>query len=148
MPKIKMPSDATDGMPNCGLVAMAIVAGTTVEKAKDAYQNQHRVVYGKYKRSNWKGSTSAMMLKRTLSVGLGVVLRDVVAGDVMLKTFARRIPEGRTYYVITTGHAQIVRRDAKGTYVADQRGVEHISNYWGSRKRVKAVWAVIDKDSR
>lgn len=138
MEHLALPVDAQRG-PNCGLTALAVVAGVTLAEATAAYVRQYPRRVG----SNWKGGTR---WKYTLQAAkhLGVRYVDDTPLDpsytcrivkrMSLKTFVKKhaLP-GKRYMIRTTGHVQVVQDGM----VIDQRGVRHIDEYRGAGKIVK-----------
>jgi len=138
MEKLALPTDATRG-PNCGLTALAVVAGVTLADATAAYIRQ----YPRYVGSNWKGGTRWTYTMQAAK-HLGVRYVDDMPLDtrMSLKTFVKKhaIP-GKRYMIRTTGHVQVVQDNM----VIDQAGVRHIDEYRGAGKIVKDVLRILPK---
>jgi len=146
MEKLALPTDATRG-PNCGLTALAVVAGVTLADATAAYIRQ----YPRYVGSNWKGGTRWTYTMQAAK-HLGVLYVDDMPLDtrydcriekrMSLKTFVKKhaIP-GKRYMIRTTGHVQVVQDNM----VIDQAGVRHIDEYRGAGKIVKDVLRILPK---
>jgi hypothetical protein len=144
MEKLALPTDATRG-PNCGLTALAVVAGVTLADATAAYIRQ----YPRYVGSNWKGGTRWIYTLQAAK-HLGVRYVDDTPLDtrysfrvekrMSLKTFVKKhaLP-GKRYMIRTTGHAQVVQDNM----VIDQCGVRHIDEYRGAGKIVKDALRII-----
>lgn len=136
MEHLALPVDAQRG-PNCGLTALAVVAGVTLAEAAAAYIRQ----YPRYVGSNWKGGTRWTYTLQAAK-HLGVRYVDDTPLDprygcrirMSLKTFVKKhaLP-GKRYMVRTTGHVQVVQDGM----VIDQGGVRHIDEYHGAGKIVK-----------
>lgn len=144
MEKLALPTDATRG-PNCGLTALAVVAGVTLADATAAYIRQ----YPRYVGSNWKGGTRWIYTLQAAK-HLGVRYVDDMPLDtryacriekrMSLKTFVKKhaMPWHR-YMIRTTGHVQVVQDGM----VIDQCGVRHIDEYRGAGKIVKDVLRIL-----
>ncbi len=136
--RLALPTDAKPG-PNCGLTALAVVAGVTLAEATRVYLRQ----YPRHPGSNWKGGTR---WPYTLQAAkhLGVRYVDATPLDprynirivkrMNLKTFAKQHAGlGKRYMIRTTGHIQVLQDG----WVIDQGGVKHIDEYRGAGKIVK-----------
>ena len=140
MENLALPVDAQHG-PNCGLTALAVVAGVTL-----AYIRQ----YPSYVGSNWKGGYTYWTYTMQAAKHLGVRYVDDtpldpryttrIAKRMTLKTFVKKhaIP-GERYMIRTTGHVQVLQ----GGMVIDQCGVRHIDEYRGAGKIVKNVLRIL-----
>jgi hypothetical protein len=158
MENLALPVDAQHG-PNCGLTALAVVAGVTLAEATAAYIRQ----YPNYVGSNWKGGTRwtyTMQAAKHLGVRYvddtpledGYNIRIVkrmslkirTVKRMSLKTFVKKhaIP-GKRYMVRTTGHVQVLQDGM----VLDQDGVrhidDHIDEYRGAGKIVKDALRIV-----
>jgi len=144
MEQLALPTDATRG-PNCGLTALAVVAGVTLAEATAAYVRQ----YPRYVGSNWKGGTRWPYTMQAAK-HLGVRYVDDMPLDtrwacriekrMTLKTFVKKhaLP-GKRYMIRTTGHVQVVQDNM----VIDQGGARHIDEYFGAGKIVKDVLRIL-----
>jgi hypothetical protein len=144
MEHLALPVDAQRG-PNCGLTALAVVAGVTLAEATAAYIRQ----YPRYVGSNWKGGTRWTYTMQAAK-HLGVRYVDDTPLDprytirivkrMSLKTFVKKhtLP-GKRYMVRTTGHVQVVQDGM----VIDQGGVLHIDEYRGAGKIVKDALRIV-----
>lgn len=98
-PRLSIPADTPHNMGNCGIVAVAMLAGVShadalaaIDKARRAGlgtntwygTRQHRKDFGK----GWSGFTTHAMRVHALTT-LGVTLRDVLPGRQSLLKFAR-----------------------------------------------------------
>lgn len=120
---MSLPSDAIFG-PNCGVTAVAIVAGVPFATAWAQLGRGH----GK----SWKGRTTHAQRIQALKV-LGVSFDELEPRRMTLETFVRRFAKpGARYMVRTTGHVQVVQDGM----VADQGGVVEAAKHWGRRKFV------------
>ena len=144
MEHLALPVDAQRG-PNCGLTALAVVAGVTLAEATAAYIRQ----YPRYVGSNWKGGTYWTYTMQAAK-HLGVRYVDDTPLDprytirivkrMSLKTFVKKhaLP-GKRYMVRTTGHVQVLQDGM----VIDQCGVRHIDEYRGAGKIVKDALRIV-----
>lgn len=144
MENLALPVDAQHG-PNCGLTALAVVAGVTLAEATAAYIRQ----YPRYVGSNWKGGTYWTYTMQAAK-HLGVRYVDDTPLDprytirivkrMSLKTFVKKhaLP-GKRYMVRTTGHVQVLQDGM----VIDQGGVRHIDEYRGAGKIVKDALRIV-----
>lgn len=144
MENLALPVDAQHG-PNCGLTALAVVAGVTLAEATAAYIRQ----YPRYVGSNWKGGTRwTYTMQAAKHLGVRYVddtpLEDGynirIVKRMSLKTFVKKhtIP-GKRYMIRTTGHVQVVQDGM----VIDQGGVRHIDEYRGAGKIVKDALRIV-----
>jgi hypothetical protein len=144
MEHLALPVDAQRG-PNCGLTALAVVAGVTLAEATAAYIRQ----YPNYVGSNWKGGTRwTYTMQAAKHLGVRYVddtpLEDGynirIVKRMSLKTFVKKhaIP-GKRYMVRTTGHVQVLQDGM----VIDQGGVRHIDEYRGAGKIVKDALRIV-----
>ena len=144
MENLALPVDAQHG-PNCGLTALAVVAGVTLAEATAAYIRQ----YPNYVGSNWKGGTRwTYTMQAAKHLGVRYVddtpLEDGynirIVKRMSLKTFVKKhaIP-GKRYMVRTTGHVQVLQDGM----VIDQGGVRHIDEYRGAGKIVKDALRIV-----
>ena len=144
MENLALPVDAQHG-PNCGLTALAVVAGVTLAEATAAYIRQ----YPNYVGSNWKGGTRwTYTMQAAKHLGVRYVddtpLEDGynirIVKRMSLKTFVKKhaIP-GKRYMIRTTGHVQVVQDGM----VIDQGGVRHIDEYRGAGKIVKDALRIV-----
>ena len=136
MEQLALPTDATRG-PNCGLTALAVVAGVTLADATAAYIRQ----YPRYVGSNWKGGTRwTYTMQAAKHLGVRYVDDMPFNTRMSLKTFVKKhaMPWHR-YMIRTTGHVQVVQDGM----VIDQCGVRHIDEYRGAGKIVKDVLRIL-----
>ena len=144
MEHLALPVDAQRG-PNCGLTALAVVAGVTLAEATAEYIR----VYPRYVGSNWKGGTRWDYTTQAAE-NLGVRYVDDTPLDphpllrivkrMSLKTFVKKYAlPGKRYIIRTTGHVQVVQ-DSR---VIDQGGVRHIDEYRGAGKIVKNALRIV-----
>lgn len=146
MESLALPVDAHLG-PNCGLTALAIVAGVTLAKATDAYIRQ----YPRFVGHRWKGSTYWIYTVQAAK-HLGVRYVDDTPLDVTfdcririvkrmsLKTFVKKhAMPGHRYMIRTTGHVQVLQDNM----VIDQWGCRHIDKYSGAGKFVKDALRIL-----
>jgi len=144
MENLALPVDAQRG-PNCGLTALAVVAGVTLAEATAAYIRQ----YPRFVGSNWKGGTRwTYTMQAAKHLGVRYVddtpLEDGynirIVKRMSLKTFVKKhaIP-GKRYMVRTTGHVQVLQDGM----VIDQCGVRHIDEYRGAGKIVKDALRIV-----
>ena len=144
MENLALPADAQRG-PNCGLTALAVVAGVTLADATAAYIRQ----YPRFVGSNWKGGTRWTYTMQAAK-HLGVRYVDDTPLDpryttrivkrMTLKTFVKKHAMPRHRYMIrTTGHVQVVQDGM----VIDQCGVRHIDEYPCAGKIVKNVLRIL-----
>lgn len=130
---MSLPPDVRMG-PNCGVTAVAIVAGVSFETAWSVIKS-----IGRY-RGNWKGKTTFIEREKALQA-LGVAYQHVGGFGSprfrpTLQSWVRdHARPGVRYMVQTTGHIQVVCNGM----VADQHGVQPVSKHWGRRKRVRDV---------
>jgi len=144
MEHLALPVDAQRG-PNCGLTALAVVAGVTLAEATAAYIRQ----YPRFVGSNWKGGTRwTYTMQAAKHLGVRYVddtpLEDGynirIVKRMSLKTFVKKhaIP-GKRYMVRTTGHVQVLQDGM----VIDQCGVRHIDEYRGAGKIIKDALRIV-----
>jgi hypothetical protein len=133
MEGLALPSDARMG-PNCGVTAVAIVAGVSFATAWAEINKACP------RKGNWKGRTRAAERDAALAA-LGVRFEDVpLARCVTLQTWALRYAKpGERYLVQTTGHIQVLKDRA----VADQGGILPVMLHRGRRKHVCRVQRIL-----
>jgi hypothetical protein len=131
------PQPVPRGRPNCGLVALA-------HFTDENYDRVERFVR-KLRPGNWKGVTFRKdYLAFFARIGLPVVYQQYDRREQQL-TLAQWVEQvaapGRRYFVVTTGHAQVVYDG----YVIDQHdhAPVHVSQFHWKRKKVKH-WFYID----
>ena len=130
---IAYPIDGRGKNGNCGVVAIAALAGRTVSEVHSHLAKNHR--------SNWKGSCTYDEIFGALK-HYGVKLKSIYKhkqgySQRQLGTIVRdNLRKGEVYVVLTTSHIQIVHRHE----VWDQSGTAHYSEHWGRRKRVQEVF--------
>ena len=128
------PTDQRSG-PNCGVTATAICAGVSFGRAWNVW----RALGGYYARRNWKGGTYTSDQAKALEK-LGIEHENVPFNRCTLNALAATLERGKVYMVTTTSHVQSVTIDDQGAaFVADQRGVKPIADYWGKKKFVTKV---------
>jgi hypothetical protein len=120
--------------PNCGVTAVAVVAGITFNEAFYLL----RKIGGRTRR--WKGSTTVDQRAVALEQ-LGVQTKAWRLRDKMrLETWIRvRAEPGKTYMVRTTGHVQVVRDG----WVMDQSGLWRYGAFGLRKKLVSHVTEVL-----
>lgn len=132
----KNPDDQKRG-PNCGVTATAIAAGVSFNRAWNIYKTLGKAYYAK---RQWKGGTftrdqaTALEKLRIEFSEYKSGTCDAIGGTLQnfVKTWAM---DGKLYMVTTTSHVQCVMNG----HVIDQRGKVPLADYWGKRKRVKAI---------
>ena len=132
---LQLPSDMPKGMGNCGIVGTAIFCGTTHNEVWDVIKRSFR------KPGNWKGSSrhherkvAIKQLNKKRSTSFKC------KGETLNNWAQAEVREGMLYMVRTTRHIQCVMRYDGDIWVADQQGVNRLSQYWGRRK--KTEWAM------
>jgi len=144
MENLALPVDAQIG-PNCGLTALAVVAGVTLAEATAAYIRQYPRRVG----SRWKGGTHWTYTMQAAK-HLGVRYVDDTPLDprytirivkrMSLKTFVKKhAMRGKRYMIRTTGHVQVLQDGM----VIDQGGGRHIDEYRGAGKIVKDALRIL-----
>lgn len=136
--RIRLPADTVTGQGNCGVVALAVFLGLSYQ------ETEWRVRKAFGKPMNWKGSMrfeeiKAMLRKYNRRRSTAFRTRKNVRRKTEYPTLQQWVRNeswpGTVYYVLTTGHAQIV---CDG-YVTDQCGTKHVTVHQFRRKR--ALWA-------
>lgn len=133
-----LPADVKMG-PNCGVTAIAIVAGVSFNKAFAFIRDASG------RAANWKGTTCIGDRRKAFHhFGIKVAEIDVPTrreGRMTLRTWIdHRARKGVTYMIDTTRHVQVVRDGV----VTDQRGKKPIADYWGKNKIVTRVFVIKD----
>lgn len=124
---LALPADARMG-PNCGVTAVAIVAGVSFAEAFAMLRGS--------KSARWKGRTTESERLAVLA-RLGVTLSRIHVRRMTLATLARRLDPTRRYIVRTTGHVQVLQ----GGQMIDQCGPRPVMGPV-SRKIVTSVLRV------
>lgn len=146
MPNMHFPKDATDVngnfVGNCGLVAMATVAGCSVATSTKEYMKASGQRSG-----NWQGSTDGIYYPQVLKQ-LGVDFSEIFDNrfrstrtNITLRNWVYScMPnDGNMYFIVTTGHVQVVWKENTTFMVSDQRGPQPLENYRGKGKQVRWV---------
>lgn len=96
----------------CGVLAIAVITGRTLEDTFKVMARKHK--------GNWKGGTSESEIKSTLKgFGKDFIEHGRPSSLINLERWTMyRAKLNKTYLVITTGHAQVIRNG----YVMDQGG--------------------------
>ena len=153
--ELAIPHDQIAGG-NCGVTAIAVITGKSLESCFDLFRN---VNPDKYARKSWKGATSDKDRAKVMDL-LGLKYRKVTGYIGDSKWFGKRkflnfdcdpitlrkyiewhCKSGTTYKIITTLHVQVV----KDGWVIDQSGRKPIDEFWGKNKRVVSVWEIFPK---
>lgn len=124
-----MPCDNKEG-PNCGVTAVALVAGVTFGKA----WNTFKAMGGRYAKKRWTGGTTTFDQAEALR-RLGIEFKSVPFNKCALKTLCPTLERGKVYMVTTTRHVQVVFDE----FVADQNERKHIDQFWGRNKMVTRI---------
>jgi len=121
------------GKPNCGLVAVALVAQKPLEEVTNLFRKM-------FKRSgNWRGRTSTAQQEAAL-IYYGVNYKSLDFDVQTLKSWILNHADSSKQYIIgTTGHVQTVENGL----VVDQRGCFEIDKFWGKQKRIDVVFEII-----
>ena len=135
--------------PCCGVLATAVAAQTTF---KEAWAYFLGIQPGAIRYSGrWKGGLTLAEIEAGLK-NFGVQYREFrwddaehappadVAGKSLRWFICCAANPATTYFVITTGHAQIVQ----GSMIMDQKGPTKLGDYWGGNKKIKHVWQIIE----
>ena len=130
---MKYPTDAQGNVPNCGVTAVATIAGKSVAETF-AYMKQKFS-----KRGHWKGRTSQKQVIDTLR-DFGFTLEQrFIKGEKLGPALQRHLFQSdKLYLVWTTGHVQVVFSGK----VYDQSGGFNMSEYWGRRKHIARIMEV------
>lgn len=111
-----LPKDNKLG-PNCGITAVAVMAGTTYAEAERVIRS-----LGRFTR-RWKGGTNHELRREALKI-LGHELIDIEVPRCTMQTFVRKYARpGVRYMVRTSGHVQVV----KDGYLLDQLGCYRVT---------------------
>ena len=144
MTHLNLPADAIGHQPNCGLMAMAVASGKSLEEVTEAYQKACEDVRGRRMTGNWRGRTYDVIRDKAMTKYLGMKLSRIPVKGMMLKKLAQWLEPNTVYIVTTTGHCQTLQRIDDDVFVADQRGVVKMDEYWGKGKRVRDVLIVVN----
>jgi len=134
---------------NCGLVAMAVVAGCTVAEAEAAYRQAHKTLTGRQPGGRWRGGTRCSIRLTAMKL-LGVRLERVELPSkqrMTLKTWALLYARPSRRYVVTvTGHVLVLMIRQRGGLrefdVIDQYGLRQLSATRSQNKIVREVLEV------
>lgn len=134
-PPLSLPADTRLGLPNCGLVALAVAARTTYMDAEDWYRRRVRP------RGNWKGRTYHKHYGAYLTAcNVWYVYRQYERGEQMtVQAHARELKADTTYMIRVNGHMLVYRNG----YTIDQSGVRPVANCPYRRCFVKNTWEVL-----
>ncbi len=135
---MKYRTESLGQKPICGLVAMSLVAGVSLQESIEAYQKACVALGRKPMQGNWKGATYHRIRKYALEKLLNVDIEKTKHSGISLKTFAKYAEPNTMYMVRTTGHVQVYLNGC----VVDQGGITPIEEFWGKRKRIKDVYIV------
>ena len=133
MIRLQNPQDQQRG-PNCGVTALAIVAGISFAEAWRLAKN-----------ASGRPRFSGGMTDRDIGIALSLANVDCqkvpdVKG-MTVQNFAHMMNgNNKTYFVVSTGHAQVVQNGR----VADQSGVFNIADFWGRRKKLRYAAEIIE----
>jgi hypothetical protein len=128
---LALPEGARQG-PNCGVTAIAIVAGVSFETAWQ--------VIGQHKSGNWKGRTYRHDRIAALKK-LGVRFKRLRQPSRTLQTFVTdHTVRGATYMVELGSHMVRVG------LVADQSGVGPVAESWCRRHRTEEILQIIPRN--
>jgi len=150
---LELPADLNLGshIGNCAVVATAIFCGLPYQEVESFYRNQIvwgtqiRRLHSRYAPEKWGNPKHKMSygifdseIRRALNK-LNKRRSVSFRFDGTLGAFARdAAKEGVRYYVVTTGHAQVLQNGI----VIDQGGPVNYREHWGRRKRVKFIIAM------
>lgn len=134
---IEYPVDMKFNLPNCGIVAMAICAETTLEEATEWFRACRP------RNRNWKGSTHHPDYPKWLR-HKGVWFRQV---DYNSRERVRTIGDfaqwaakpGVLYAIRCAGHMMT----CKDGWIADQHHIVKVSDHWKRNARLKNHWEII-----
>ena len=131
---MKYPTDAQGDQPNCGVTAVATIAGKTVAEVFTYMKEK----YGK--RGHWKGRTQQKQVIDTLrDYGFTLDQRFIREGKKRGPQLQKQAFALNTIYLVwTTGHVQVVFDDK----VYDQSGEFPMHEYWGRRKFIVRIMEV------
>ena len=123
-----IPSDTPLRMPNCGVIAVAVVAGTTYREAEDLFRTRFN------KRANWRGKTQATQRTRVLEIlGLTVVRQYARPRTTMRLWLDTYYDPDKTYELTVTGHAVAIKDgmlfDQQFTHGVDPRKSTYLRKY-------------------
>jgi hypothetical protein len=126
---LALPVDVKSG-PNCGVTAVAVLAGVSFKTAFDFIRNH------KSKSGRWRGITNhADRAAARRHFGVRFTERNI-KDRMQLRTWVAQCMDlNKTYMVRTTGHVQIVRNH----WVVDQCGARHISDFRLAKKIVTHI---------
>lgn len=120
---LRIPPDTPLGMGNCGIIAVAMLAGVSHDVALAAVDNArlNRIGTRALKKAElsrgfgdeWRGATTQMMRDHALqALGVGFETRHAQDGGEprrQLRTMMRRLGQGETCMVSVRGHTMILR---------------------------------------
>lgn len=134
---IKYPEKMVFGLPNCGIVAMAICANVDLETATEWFRRKQMP------NRNWRGSTHHVYYDAFLREH-GVWFNRVDYGKDRIRTigdFAAWQSEGRLYAIRSAGHMMV----CQDGWIADQHRICRLdgSDFWKRNARLKNHWEII-----
>ncbi len=130
---MSMPEGTPGGLPNCGIVAIAVLAGVSYAEALAAFPKRN---------GHWKGRTTTGARRFALfNLNREVDEHEWTPRMTLQRWMDEHATPGVTYFIRTSGHAQTVRNG----HVIDQKGMVPISEYWGRRKFVKEMMTLKPK---
>lgn len=133
---IQYPENMVRGLPNCGVVAMAICAGVPLDKATEWFRVKQMA------NRNWKGSTRAIHYPEFLRVH-GVWFNHVSYDRNRIRTIgdfaAWQAKPGVLYAIRSAGHMMVCRDG----YIADQHHIVKVEDHWKRNARLKDHWEII-----
>lgn len=133
----KYPDDMKFGLPNCGIVANAIAAKISLERATEWFRINQRP------RGNWRGATNHGYYDRFLREH-GIWFERVDYSKDRIRTvgdFAEWFGKpGRLYMIRSAGHMML----CQDGWIGDQHHITLMrgSNFWKRNARVKNHWEI------
>jgi len=133
---IKYPENMVFGLSNCGIVAMAICAGVSLDTATEWFRAVQRP------NRNWQGSTRHVHYDRFLRE-YGKWFNRVDYDRTRIRTvgdFAEWFAKPGTIYAIrSAGHCMTV----KDGYILDQSQIAKARDHWKRNARIKNHWEIL-----
>jgi hypothetical protein len=131
-----LPADYDTLRPDCGVVAVAVIAGISYAKARELLAAEGK------RDGRWRGGTSLAQREAVLR-RLGFTLHTVKVPRMRLETWAlsrwaRPEDQQQRYMVRVRGHVML----QQGLAVLDQRGRNNVFKHWARRKIVTHVFVV------
>lgn len=138
-PPIEHPANMVYGKGNCGIVAMAICAGVSLDVATEWFRNCRP------RNRNWQGSTHHIDYPKFLREH-GVWFRHVEYNP---KERVRTIGDfaawaatpGRLYAIRCADHMMVCRDG----WIADQNQIVPVSKHWKRNARLKDHWEIFGR---